>query len=177
METYVLIVLVALFLGVMGVIAMMERRRRTELAQAERLHQTLNACAAWLQAIHSSDETQMGKIAEALSQLRNAVEEGAVRSSKSAATLSSETGRAIEQTTARLEAAVQLHQKAFDTTVARAVDKSSEFSVTRMKEMISEGRKLSESSQAMMKDLLSEAQRTTKAVQDLQASMEASAKF
>jgi hypothetical protein len=39
METDVPIVFVALFLGVMGIIAMMERRRRTDLAQAERFRQ------------------------------------------------------------------------------------------------------------------------------------------
>jgi hypothetical protein len=177
METYVLIVLVALFLGVMGIIAMMERRRRTELAQADQLHQTLTACVGWLQAIHSSDEAQMAKVAEALSQLRNAVEEGAVRSSKSAATLSSDTVRAIEQTTIRLESAVQQHQKALDTTLIRAADKLSESSGARTKEMISEAQKLLESSKARTQELLSESQRTTKAVQELQASLEASAKF
>lgn len=159
MDTYVLIVLVALFLGVMGVIAMMERRRRTELAQAEQLHQTLTACVGWLQAIHSSDETQMGKVAEALSQLRAAVEKGTEKSSESAASLSSETIRAVEQAALRLETAVQQHQKALDTTMIRAADK------------------LSESSAARTKELLSEAQRMTKAVHDLQASLVESAKF
>jgi uncharacterized membrane protein affecting hemolysin expression len=87
METYVLIVLVALFLGVMGIIVIMERRRRTELAQAEQLHQTLTACVGWLQAIHTSDEAQMGKVAESLSQLRTVVEAGTKSSSESVASL------------------------------------------------------------------------------------------
>lgn len=177
MENYVMIVLAALFLGVVGIIAMMERRRRTELAQAEQLHQTLTACVGWLQAIHSSDEAQLGKIAEALSQLRNAVEEGAVRSSKSVATLSSETTRAIEQTTVRLGSAVQQHQKALDTTLIQVADRLSESAGARTKDMLSEVRKLLESSKAKTQDLLSEAQRTTKAVENLQASMEASSKF
>lgn len=159
METYVLIVLAALFLGVMGIIAMMERRRRTELAQAEQLHQTLTACVGWLQAIHSSDEAQMGKVAEALSQLRTAVGAGTKSSSESAVSLSSQTLRAVEQVASRLETAVQQHQKALDATMIRAADK------------------LSESSAARTKELHSEAQRMTKAVQDLQASLEASAKF
>jgi hypothetical protein len=120
METYVLIVLVALFLGVMGVIAMMERRQRTELARSEQLHQTLAACVTWLQTIHSGDEAQMSKIADALSQLRIAVETGTKSSSTSAAALSTE---------------------------------------------------------ATSKELLVEAKHATKAVQDLQASMEASVKF
>ena len=159
MDTYALIVLVALFLGIMGIIAMMERRRRTELAQAEQLHQTLTACVGWLQAIHSGGEAQMGKVAEALSQLQAAVEAGTKSSSESVATLSNGTLRAVEQAASRLEAAVQQHQKALDTTMIRAADK------------------LSESSAARTKELHSEAQRMTKAVQDLQASLEASAKF
>lgn len=81
METYILIVLVALFFGVMGIIAMLERRRRTELAQFEQLHQTLSACLGSLQAIHSSNETQMAQVAEALSQVRTSVESGTKSSS------------------------------------------------------------------------------------------------
>lgn len=177
METYVLIVLVALFLGVMGIIAMMERRRQKELAQTEQLHQIINAGVGWLQAIHSSNEAQMGKVAEALTQLRASIEMGTKSSSDSAATLSDETIHAVEQAASRLEAAVQQHQKTLDTTLIRAADKFSESSAARTKDMISEAQKLMESSRSKTQDLLSEAQRTTKAVQDLQASLEASAKF
>lgn len=159
METYTLIVLAALFLGVMGIIAMMDQRRRTDLAHAEQLNQTLTNCMGWLQAIHSSGEVQMGKIAETLAQLRTAIETGTKSSSESAATISSETIRIVEQAASRLETAVQQHQKALDTNMIRAADK------------------ISESSAARTNDLLSEAQRMTKAVQNLQASMEASAKF
>ena len=159
MDTYALIVLVALFLGIMGIIAMMERRRRTELAQAEQLHQTLTACVGWLQAIHSGGEAQMGKVAEALAQLQAAVESAAKNSSESAAKLSSTAVHAVDQAASRLETAVQQHQKTLDTTLIRAADR------------------LSESSASRSKELLSEAQRMTKAVQDLQASLEASAKF
>jgi uncharacterized membrane protein YcjF (UPF0283 family) len=63
METYTLFVLVALFLGVMGIIAMLERRRRTELAQFEQLQQTLAA-------IHSGNEAQFARAVEAVLQLR-----------------------------------------------------------------------------------------------------------
>jgi Tfp pilus assembly protein PilV len=62
METPMLTVLVALFLGVMGIIAMLEYRRRTELAQFEQLQQTLAA-------IHSSNEAQLVQVTEAVSQL------------------------------------------------------------------------------------------------------------
>ena len=159
METYVLIVLVALFLGVMGIIAMMERRRRTELAQAEQLHQTLTDCVGWLQAIHSGGEAQMGKVAEALSQLQIAVETGTKSSSESAKALSSEAARAVEKAVVRLESALLQHQKAQDT--------ASQFFAV----------KLSDVTHAASKELSAEVQRATKAVQDLQASLEASAKF
>lgn len=166
MDTYVLIVLVALFLGVMGIIAMMERRRRTDLVQTEHLHQTLTACVSWLQTIHSSDEAQMAKVAEALLQLRAAVgsvhaavESGTKDSTGTAASISSQTLRVVEQSASRLETALQQHQKAVDSIIIRAGDK------------------LSESSAARTKELLTEAQRMTKAVHDLQASLEASTKF
>jgi hypothetical protein len=159
MDTYVLIVLVALFLGVMGIIAMMERRRRTELAQAEQLHQTLTACVGWLQAIHSGGESQMGKVAEALSQLQIAVETGTKSSSESAKALSSEAARTVEKAIVRLESALLQHQKAQDA-ASQSV-----------------AAKLSEVTQSTSKEVLAETKRMTKAVQDLQASLEASAKF
>ena len=152
METYVLIVLVALFLGVMGIIAMMERRRRTDLAQSEQLHQTRTACVGWLQAIHSGSEAQMGQVVEALTQLRVAIETGQINSSESALA-------AAEKAVVRLESALLQHQKAQD---------AASQSVTA---------KLSDVTQSTSKELLAEAKRATKAVQDLQASLEASAKF
>jgi hypothetical protein len=159
METYVLIVLVALFLGVLGIMAMKERRRRTELARSEQLHQTLTACVSWLQAIHAGGEAQMAKVAEALSQLRLVVETGTKSSSDSANALSSEVARNVEKAVVRLESALLQQQKAQDaasqTVAARFTD------VT----------------QSTSKELLAESKRVTKAVQDLQASLEASAKF
>lgn len=166
METYTLTVLVALFFGVMGIIAMMERRRRTELAQFEQFHKTLSACLGSLQAIHASSETRMDKVAEALSQLRAAIETGTKSSSesahtlsKSAQTLSSEAGRAVEQAVVRFETALLQHQKA---QVAASASLEA---------------KLSDVTQSTSKELLAEAQRVTKALQELQASLEASIKF
>ena len=158
METYALIVLVALFLGSWA-IAMLERRRRTELTQFEQLHQTLSACLGSLQAIHSSNEAQMAQVAEALSQVRTAIETGTKSSSDSASALSSEAARAVEKATVRLESALVQHQKAQDATLVRAAEK------------------LSESSSARTKEVIAEAQRTTKAVEALQASMEESVIF
>jgi len=57
METYALIVSVALFLGVMGIMAMMERRRRAELAQFEQLHKTLAQVADGLSRLQSAVES------------------------------------------------------------------------------------------------------------------------
>lgn len=159
METHALIVLVTLFLGVMGIIAMMERRRRTELAQFEQLHQILAASVNWLQAIHSGTEAQMGNVTEALSQLRLAVETGTKTSSDSATTISSEAARAVEKAVTRLESALLQHQK--------AQDAASQFFAV----------KLSDVTHAASKELSMEVQRATKAVQDLQASLETSAKF
>ena len=93
MENYVLIVLVALFLGVMGIIAMLERRRRTELAQFKQLHQTL---------------------AVELSQLRAAVETGTKSSSEVTQSSSKEllaeakrTTKAIQDLQASLEESIK----------------------------------------------------------------------
>jgi len=67
METYTLVVLVALFVGVTGIIVVLERWRRTELTRFEQLQKTLAA-------IHSSNEMQLVGLTEAVSQLRAAVD-------------------------------------------------------------------------------------------------------
>ncbi len=156
METYTLIVLVALFLGVMGIIAMMERRRRTELAQFEQLHQTITTCLGSLQA---SGEAQLAQVAEALSQVRAAIEASAKSSAESSATLSSDAARAVEKAAVRLESALLQHQKAQDAASQSVASK------------------LSDVTQSTSKEILAEAQRTTKAVQALKASLEESVKF
>jgi len=80
METYTLIVLVALFLGVMGIVAMLEHRRRKDLAQFEQLQQKLT------------------QIADALSQLRATVEEGTAEAQR--------TTKAVKDLQASMEASV-----------------------------------------------------------------------
>jgi hypothetical protein len=111
METYTLVTLVALFLGVMGVIAMMEHRRRTDLAQYEQLHQTLTACLGSLQAIHSGNETQMAQVAAALSQLHGTIQTSAAASSESTRNLSAEAARAVEQASVKLSGVAQANSK------------------------------------------------------------------
>ena len=95
METYTLTILVALFLGVMGIIAILERQRRTELAQFEQLHQKL------------------AQLTDALSQLRTAVEAGAKNSSDVTQSVSKEflaeaqrTTKAVKDLQASMEASV-----------------------------------------------------------------------
>ena len=77
MDPCSLTVQVALFLGVMGIIAMMEQRRRTELAQFAKFDQTLSACLGTLQTTRANNEAQLAKLGEALSQLQAAIEIGA----------------------------------------------------------------------------------------------------
>jgi len=76
METYTFIVSVALFFGMMGIILMMERRRGSDLAQFEKLQQTLSACLASLQANQSQNEAHMAQAAAAISQLHAAIQSG-----------------------------------------------------------------------------------------------------
>ena len=95
MDTYALIVLVALFLGVMGIIAMLEHRRRAELARFEQLQQKLTL------------------ITDALLQLRTAIEAGTKNSSDVTQAVSKEflaeaqrTTKAVKDLQASMEASV-----------------------------------------------------------------------
>ena len=159
METYTLVTLVALFIGVMAVVVMLDRRRRTEQTHFDQFHQTLAGCLDALRILHSGNEAQSAQLAQALNQLRAAVETSANSAAESSRTLSKDSVRAIEQAAAHLESAVGAQQKAVDATLVRAADK------------------LSESSAARSNDLLAEAKRTTKAVEALKASLEESVKF
>jgi hypothetical protein len=159
METYTLVALVALFVGVMAVVLLLDRRRRTEQAHFDQLDRTLAGCLDALRNLHTGNETQSAQLVGALNQLRAAVETGTNSATESSRTLSKDSVRAIEQAATHLEAAVLAHQKAVDTTLVRAADK------------------LSESAAARSKELLAEAQRTTKAVEALEFSLKESVKF
>ena len=63
METYTFTVLVALFLGVMAVLAMLEGRRRTELTRFEQLQRTITTCLGSLQA---NSEAHLARVTEVL---------------------------------------------------------------------------------------------------------------
>jgi len=66
MENYMLIVLVALFVGVVGIVIVLERWRRAALMEADKIRETLAACLESLQTIHSSGESQMSQVVEEL---------------------------------------------------------------------------------------------------------------
>ena len=160
MDTYTLVALVALFIGVtLIVVGLLDRRLRTAQAHLAQLDLTLADCLDALRALHAGNETQSAQLVEALNQLRVAVEAGTNSATESSRALSKDAVRAIEQAATHLEAAVLGHQKAADATLVRAAEK------------------LSESSSARSKELLAEAQRTTKAVEALKSSLEESVKF
>lgn len=159
METYTLVALVALFVGVMAVVLLLDRRRRTDQAHFDQLDRTLAGCLDALRSLHADSETQSAQLVGALNQLRAAVETGTNSATESSRALSKDVVRAIEQAATHLEAGVLGHQKAVDATLVRAADK------------------LSESATARSKELLAEAQRTTKAVEALKTSLEESVKF
>ncbi len=86
METYQLIVNIAIFLGVMSLVLLTEGRRRAEMEQAEKLEQTLQALKASLEdqlnqvrtGIQSAAKeigTEVGKSTAATEALKASLEE------------------------------------------------------------------------------------------------------
>jgi hypothetical protein len=176
MDNYSLIVLFALFLGVMGIIAILEYRRRNDLLRFESIHQTLAACLEALQHFKSKSEEQGIQQITALAQIRDAIE--------SAQGLSGHLAHTLEQSVTRLELAIQQAQKAHDATLVRTAESLSESASARFKEIVAESRRtnqavhdLSETSTATAKELVAETRRMIQAVNDLKASMEESVKF
>lgn len=159
METYLLIVSVALFLGVMGIVAMLEHRRRTEKARFDQLHQTLAGCLETLRAVQAGNEAQSSQLMEALVQLQATIEVTGNNATESRRAAATEVARTTEKSVGHLEAVIVQQQKALDATLVRASETTSESSGLRSKE------------------LLAEVQRTTKAVEALKASLEESVSF
>ena len=159
METYLLIVLVFIFIGLMGVVALLDRRSRTEMAHFDQMRQSLQSCLEVMQAARSGSETQMAQVAEALSSLRAVVEAGTKKSAETASGVSAETTRAVSEAATRLEKALGQQQEA-QNAAGHAM-----------------ATKLSGVVQASSRELLAEAERTTKALQALKASLEESVKF
>ncbi len=151
MQTYEFIVLIALFLGIIAIIVMMELRRRKELAQFAQLHKTLVACQASLQAIHSSS----GELHEPLTACLTSLQ--AIHAENEAQTAA--LAQAFETAVVRFESALLQHQK--------AQEAASQSTATEIAEVM----------QSTSKQLLAEAQQTTIAIKTLQDSVEASVKF
>jgi hypothetical protein len=159
METYLLIVSVALFLGVMGIIAMLEQRRKIEQAHFDQVHQTLAGCLEALKAVQAGNEAQSGQLIEALAQLQATIEVTGNNATEARQAVAAEVVRTTEKSVGHLEAVIVQQQKALDATLVRASETTSESAGLRSKE------------------LLAEVQRTTKAVEALKASLEESVSF
>jgi hypothetical protein len=132
MDPYQLTALVFIFLGVMVVLALLDRRRRTELAHFEQLQQTLVACLQSMQTCNSSIEGQSAQLARALSDLQKAVEAAArtAASSVSADTATASHSAATKLTEAVKSASQDVLQEAQRTTEAvQALQTSLEASV------------------------------------------------
>ncbi len=97
MESYQLVVSLFLFLGLMGVIALLDRRRRTELAHFSQIQQSMADCLQALQA-HAT------QAANAASVISSAIE-------ASTKIVSEDSGRAVKDAAHRMEAAVLQLQK------------------------------------------------------------------
>lgn len=159
METYLLIVSVALFLGVMGIIGMLENRRRTEKAQFDQTLLALTTCLDVLRGTQAESNAQTVQLKQALAQLQATIEWGANCTTETVRASSAELAAVVEKTAGQIQTSIAHHQKAMDTTFMRAAEQ------------------LSVSASARSKELLSETQRTTKAIGELKASLEESVSF
>ena len=191
METYQFIILVALLLGIVGIIAMMERRRRSDLAQYEQLHQSLSLCIGSLQAIHSSNESQTAQVVEAFEKLHQTLSScldslqtihsssdtqvGQVVNALSVLQLAVEKGIiASSDSTAKLTGATELAFKQASSRLEIAVQQHQNAVDTTINQTAD---KISDFTAAKSNELLVEIQNTTKAIKELQGSLEASVKF
>lgn len=159
METYTLVVLVALFLAVASIILMLERRRRSDLAQIQQLQQTLTACLGALQANQSSNEGHMAQLTAAVSQLQVAIQASTATSTESTQRVSADVVRSVEQATAKVSSVSQANSK-------ELVERLEWFAKQVLAAVA-----------ATQTGIQTEAQRTTKAVESLKASLEESVKF
>jgi hypothetical protein len=127
METYQLVVSVFLFLGLMGVVALLDRRRRTELAHFGEIQRALAACADALQA-------QASQTAGAVSAIRSAIEQSVKNSTD-------ESSRAIKDAVNRMEIIVAQLQKAQDATGQALANNLASAATAASKELLSEAEK------------------------------------
>jgi len=166
METYELIVLVALFVGVVGIIAILERRRRAELVQFTQYHETLTACLDSLQAI----QTSIGATAETTrTGVIRAVDQAAVKLSGVGQTSTHELLERLEWLAKQMTSIAKASSKEIQTE-AQCTTKA----IEALKVSLEESVKIT---QASSNEIQAEAQRTTKAIEALKISLEESVKF
>lgn len=110
MENYALAILVALFLAVIGVVAILEHRRRKDQANFVQLHQTISECLGSLQAIQSGSEKQSAQMIGAVARLESVLAQNQMAQEASSQTIIAkltDATRAIQELKASLEASVK----------------------------------------------------------------------
>ncbi len=107
METYTFVALVAQFLGVMGIVAMLERQRRIQHAHFDQLHQMLAGCLDALRTLvqqQKSVDATLVREADKLSELSAA-------RSKDLLAEAQRTTKAVEALKTSLEESVKFDTK------------------------------------------------------------------
>lgn len=120
METYQLVVSVLLFLGLIGVIALLDHRRRTELAQFKEIQHAL--------------ETQASQNAAAVSAIRSAIEQSVKNSSD-------DSSRAIKDAVNRMETIVIQLQKSQDVASQALANSVGNVTTAAAKDLLAEAQK------------------------------------
>lgn len=183
MESYQLVISVLVFLGVLGLIVLLDCHRREKSTQFRQLHQVMTACLESLRVVQAGTQTETALISEALGLVRAslgflgetaaaskqalealamvqvAVQTGTQTASKDSLRFSQEITLAAKEMIGRVEANLLQQQK--------AREEANDFFVTKLSEVV----------KSASEDLLKEGQRTADAVHDLQTSLEASVKF
>ena len=74
METYLLLTNVANFIGLMCVVLLLDKRRRSNIEQFNLANQVLGESLATLKAIHESNSSQSAELRAAVAQLQSSVD-------------------------------------------------------------------------------------------------------
>jgi uncharacterized protein YlxW (UPF0749 family) len=115
METYLLVANVAVFIGIMCVVLLLDKRRRSDIEQFSQTSQVLNESLAVLQGIHGSSSAKLTELKDAINQLQASIE-GASRSGQSASenqnsALRDELHKSLDKISGTVEAAIKAHGK------------------------------------------------------------------
>ena len=173
MDTYLLIVAVALFLGVMGIVAMLDYRRRTDKAQFEQLLQTLSSSHEVLRATQAENNENTQQLKQALAQLQATIEWSTNCSTETIRGSRAEIVTAADKATTTLQTTIAHHQKASETALLGANNQLASALSSGFKELLAESQRTTKA----IEELNSESQRTTKGIKELKASLEESVSF